>query len=87
MPRFHVDRLRTGDGAEDEYRVLETVTLPAWGADATLGVVGRSVPRVEGPEKVTGRARYAYDVRLPGQIYAATRFPWLGRSFAAPSKH
>src|SRR6266508_4609153 len=70
MPRFHVDRLRTGDGAEDEYRILETVTQPAWGADATLDIVGRSVPRVEGPEKVTGRARYAYDVRLPGQVYA-----------------
>lgn len=70
MPRFHVDRLRTGDGAEDEYRVLEAVSLPAWGSDAPMSVVGRSVPRVEGPEKVTGRARYTYDVRLPGQVYA-----------------
>ncbi len=70
MPRFHVDRLRTGDGAEDEYQVIETGGLPPWGADAALSVVGRPLPRVEGPEKVTGRARYAYDVRLPGQLYA-----------------
>jgi xanthine dehydrogenase YagR molybdenum-binding subunit len=33
--------------------------------DAHLGV-----PRIEGPEKVTGRARYSCDVRLPGQLYA-----------------
>lgn len=26
--------------------------------------------RIEGPEKVTGRARYACDVRLPGQLHA-----------------
>lgn len=26
--------------------------------------------RIEGPEKVTGRAHYACDVRLPGQLYA-----------------
>ena len=27
--------------------------------------------RVEGPDKVAGRARYSCDVRLPGQLYAA----------------
>ena len=70
MPRFHLDKLRTGDGEEDEYRVREVTGLPAWGRDAALGIVGRALPRVEGPEKVTGRARYAYDVRLPGQIHA-----------------
>jgi xanthine dehydrogenase YagR molybdenum-binding subunit len=70
MPRFHVDRLRGGDGGEDEYRVAESAALPAWGVDAALHVVGRGVPRVEGAEKVTGRARYAYDVRLPGQLHA-----------------
>jgi CO/xanthine dehydrogenase Mo-binding subunit len=29
------------------------------------------VTRLEGPDKVSGRARYACDVRLPGQLYAA----------------
>ena len=36
----------------------------------TLRVVGQPVPKVEGVDKVTGRARYAADVRLPGQLYA-----------------
>ena len=32
--------------------------------------MGRRHPRVEGEAKVTGRARYSYDVRLPGLLYA-----------------
>lgn len=38
--------------------------------NAELSVAGRPQPRVEGAEKVSGRARYACDVRLPGQLYA-----------------
>src|SRR5919108_4575837 len=70
MPILHVDKLRSGEGAEDEYKVVETTALPRWGADAALQVAGRPHPRVEGREKVTGRARYAYDVHLPGLLYA-----------------
>ncbi len=70
MPILHVDKLRSGEGTEGEYRVVETRGLPAWEADTPLQVVGRPHPRVEGAEKVTGRARYAYDIRLPGQLYA-----------------
>ncbi len=32
-------------------------------------VVGAPIPRVEGPDKVTGRAKYAADVQLPGAIW------------------
>src|SRR5256885_173743 len=42
-----------------------------WDAETKLAVVGRPTPRIEGPEKVTGRARYCYDVRLPGMLHAA----------------
>jgi CO/xanthine dehydrogenase Mo-binding subunit len=34
-----------------------------------LRVVGTSVPRVDGPAKVTGRARYALDLTLPGMAH------------------
>lgn len=33
--------------------------------------VGKSVPRIEGIEKVTGRAVYSVDVELPGMLYGA----------------
>src|SRR6202051_5402959 len=34
--------------------------------------VGKSVPRKEGHDKVTGAARYIDDMTLPGMIYGAT---------------
>ncbi|MBI4633453.1 MAG: molybdopterin-dependent oxidoreductase [Deltaproteobacteria bacterium] len=34
----------------------------------TLDYVGKPVPRKDGPEKVTGRARYTVDIRLPGML-------------------
>jgi hypothetical protein len=51
-------------------KVVESAGLAAWEADAQFTVVGQPHPRVEGAEKVTGRARYTYDVRLPRQLYA-----------------
>jgi carbon-monoxide dehydrogenase large subunit len=33
--------------------------------------VGKRIPRVEGLEKVTGRAAYSVDVELPGMLYGA----------------
>src|SRR5208283_1416527 len=35
-------------------------------------IVGTSVPRVEGRDKVTGQARYVDDMVLPGMLYGAT---------------
>lgn len=37
--------------------------------------VGRSLPRVDLPAKVTGRAVYGFDVRLPGMLYGAVARP------------
>ena len=36
------------------------------------GIVGVSVPRKEGYDKVTGRAQYVDDMTLPGMLYGAT---------------
>ena len=35
-------------------------------------IIGASVPRKEGRDKVTGRARYIDDMTLPGMLYGAT---------------
>jgi CO/xanthine dehydrogenase Mo-binding subunit len=48
----------------------ESDGITPWPADEQLRIVGQRHQRVEGVDKVTGRARYAYDQRLPGQLYA-----------------
>jgi xanthine dehydrogenase YagR molybdenum-binding subunit len=70
MTSLHIDVLRSGEGKEGEYKVVEREHLPPWGAGVALTVVGKAQPRVEGEAKVTGRARYAYDVHLPGLLQA-----------------
>ena len=56
----------------EETKVVEMPAFdPApWGPDAKLEVVGERVPRLDGVDKVTGRARYTHDVRLPGMLHA-----------------
>jgi 4-hydroxybenzoyl-CoA reductase subunit alpha len=34
-------------------------------------LIGQSIPRIDGPHKVTGRAIYADDIKLPGMLYGA----------------
>src|SRR3979409_376423 len=36
---------------------------------ATFKIIGRSVPRVDIPAKVTGGAAYVQDMRLPGMVH------------------
>ena len=69
MSVVRVEREKSAEG-EDQYTVVESNTGEAWSRDARFQVVGKPIPRVEGDLKVTGKAQYAYDVRLPGQLYA-----------------
>jgi len=46
----------------DEQAVLRSVR--------EFAVMGRSPQRLDGPEKVTGAAKYTADIRLPGMLYA-----------------
>ena len=43
---------------------------PALPPNSELRVIGKRVNRVDAVPKVTGQARYTYDVRLPGMLYA-----------------
>lgn len=45
--------------------------VEVWPVDREMSAVGLPATRLEGIEKVTGRAQYSYDVRLPNQLYAA----------------
>jgi xanthine dehydrogenase YagR molybdenum-binding subunit len=68
MSRLQVTK--QGSGKETKLHVVEESDVQAWPADAALNVVGKGYSRLEALEKVTGRARYSYDVRLPRQLYA-----------------
>ncbi len=59
-----------GEEGKEELNVVETEGVAPWDAEARFRSVGKRHPRVEGPDKVTGRAQYSYDVHLPGQLYA-----------------
>ena len=46
---------------------------------ASFGLIGKDVPRAELPSKVTGAAKYAQDVQVPGMVYAAVlQSPYFG---------
>lgn len=54
----------------------ETVTTPAdearpWDAESKLKVIGTEIPRIDGHLKVSGAAKYTFDVNLPGMLWAA----------------
>src|SRR5256714_14108964 len=49
----------------------------SWPAKPVL--LGTAVKRLDGPDKVTGRARYSYDINRPGMIY--------GRIVRSPYPH
>ena len=53
-----------------------TVVLPdgepiPWQWGEQFSVLRRETPRVDGPLKATGSARYSYDVQMPGMLYGA----------------
>jgi xanthine dehydrogenase YagR molybdenum-binding subunit len=59
------------EGREETTVVEMPAFEPApWGPDAALETAGKPVRRLDAVEKVTGRARYTHDVRLPGMLHA-----------------
>jgi len=65
-----------GDGRRLEYRELvasQALHVRASGASVrakTRDVIGKPVPRVDIPRKVTGGVAYVQDLRLPGMVHA-----------------
>lgn len=68
----HVDAGIVGETMAREDRKVPSIEPPEWPVNAELRVVGKSVPRMDALEKVTGRARYTFDVQLPGMLHART---------------
>ncbi len=51
----------------------------AWPPQDERSVLGKKIPRLDGPDKVTGRAKYAFDINRPDMLYAKV----LGAKHAA----
>ncbi|MCC6407239.1 MAG: xanthine dehydrogenase family protein molybdopterin-binding subunit [Planctomycetes bacterium] len=49
---------------------VDDVEGPQWGPRDSMRLVNHELVRVDAVDKVTGRARYTHDVRLPGMLYA-----------------
>ena len=43
---------------------------PAWPVNEKLKTIGKRVKRIDAIDKVTGRAKYTSDMKLPGMLYA-----------------
>jgi xanthine dehydrogenase YagR molybdenum-binding subunit len=63
----------------DQYSIVEGEEPARWPPGAAFEFIGKSIPRVDGPAKVTGRAVYTYDTQLPGMLY--------GRVLRSPYPH
>lgn len=68
-------RHRLDVGFADKIRSV-TVETPddeprPWDAKSQLSTVGRPTPRIDGAAKVTGAAKYTFDIRLDGMLFAA----------------
>ena len=52
---------------------MSTPLQPAWKPREEMSLLNSDIPRVDGPEKVSGQARYTHDIRLPGMVWARVR--------------
>src|SRR5918996_4907798 len=59
-----------GEKLERVTRTVPSDEPPPLAENAKLKSIGRPIPRLDGVQKVTGRARYTFDIQLPGMLYA-----------------
>src|SRR5947199_7479452 len=65
---------RVVNGIEQMVEIeVDDVAGPTWGPNDKHTLLNHRLTRVDGPLKVSGAARYTYDVKLPGMLYARVR--------------
>ena len=40
-----------------------------WPEASKRSLIGKRISRLDGPEKVSGKAKYTYDLKRPGMLY------------------
>ena len=71
----HSSGARASYGALADDAARETIRKPALKEQSAWRVIGKSVPRVDGPAKVDGSAVFGLDVRVPGMLFAVVVRP------------
>ncbi len=69
MPKLQKIQVEFEGRWREEEAIVEEDPLSPWKQDASLIHVGQPVQRVDGYERVSGRATYTCDVILPGMLY------------------
>lgn len=59
----------TENGETREVEIEVPDVEVSWGKPETRRLIGSHMQRVDGVEKVTGRAKYTYDINLPGMLH------------------
>ncbi|HEY8411091.1 MAG TPA: xanthine dehydrogenase family protein molybdopterin-binding subunit [Pyrinomonadaceae bacterium] len=70
-PKKKIRVPRVIDGVEQMIEIeVDADSGPGWGPNTKHTLLNHRYTRVDGPLKATGTARYTYDQRLPGMLYA-----------------
>src|SRR4030095_8975910 len=65
---------RVVNGIEQMVEIeVDDVAGPGWGPNDKHTLLNHRIKRVDGPLKVSGAAKYTYDVRLPNMLYGRIR--------------
>lgn len=68
MPTIKKTKVEFEGRIEEREVIVEEEHIERWARGATMRVVGKPTPRVDGVARVTGRAVYTYDVQLPRML-------------------
>jgi len=80
VPKKKVRVPRVVNGVEQMVEIeVDDVSGPGWGPNDKHAILNHRYTRVDGPLKVSGTAKYTYDVRLPNMLY--------GRVLRCPHAH
>ncbi|MEO6434754.1 MAG: xanthine dehydrogenase family protein molybdopterin-binding subunit [Tepidisphaeraceae bacterium] len=61
---------RVVDGVETEVEIeIDDSAGPNWGPNDAHRLLNKPLRRVDGPQKVSGTAKYTHDIRVPGMLY------------------
>jgi xanthine dehydrogenase YagR molybdenum-binding subunit len=71
MPKLIKSEINVEGRVSVQYAIVEGPEMEPWGANEELAIVGQPTPRIDGPARASGEARYTYDVQLSGMLWAA----------------